>query len=45
VERVGGPLRVDHDLGKQVGKAVVVAEFDAFRVDEDQADLIRRRSH
>ena len=44
-ERVGGPLRVDHDLGEQVRKAVVLAELDSFRVDEDEADLVGRRPH
>src|ERR1039458_7049997 len=44
-ERVGGPFRVDHDLGEQVGKAVVMAELYSFRVDEDEADLVGGGSH
>ena len=34
---VGRLLGVDHDLGEQVGQAVVLAQLDPLRVDQDHA--------
>ena len=42
VERTGGLFRVGNDRNQQVRNAVVVAQFDHFRVHHDEADLLRR---
>jgi hypothetical protein len=37
--------QVDHHLREQVGEAVVLAELDHLRVDQDHADLVGCRAH
>ncbi len=36
-------LRVDHDLGQQVGKVVVLTQLDPLGVDQDEAHLVGGR--
>ena len=43
LQRAGRLLRVGHDGDEQVRDAVIDAELDHFRVDHDQAHLVRRR--
>ncbi|CAB4815906.1 unannotated protein [freshwater metagenome] len=44
-QRVRGLLRVGDDLRQQMRKTVVLTEFHALWVDEDESNLIGRRSH
>ena len=44
-QRVRGLLRIGHHLGQEVRQALVLRELDPFRVDQDQAHLLRGGAH